>query len=139
MIKRAICWAVGFVIGCALAIAGAPIVCLAEDAPIEQQAQNDDGHWEPIAEYKLTAYCGCRRCNGKWAGQPCANGRYPAAGYTVACGNLPLGTHVFFNGHEYVVEDRGVYGNHIDIYMDSHSEARQFGVQRAFVFKWVTD
>lgn len=134
---------VGFVAGCMIAALGAPVVCFAAD-PAEavetQAAQNDDGHWMPLGRYKVTFYCSCARCCGKWAkyGRT-ASGTVPVAGRTAACGSLPLGTHVFLMGQEYVVEDRGVKGDHIDVYMDSHSEALKAGVKHADVFRWVQD
>lgn len=139
--------AIGFVFGCALAVASMPLVCLAEEtAPVEvvetvtEDVTAPAGHWVPLGEYKLTFYCNCRRCCGKWAGGPTASGTMPAEGRTVACGSLPLGTRILIAGQgEYIVEDRGVRGKHIDIYMNSHSACLQKGVQHAGVFRWVAD
>lgn len=63
---------------------------------------------------QLTAYCSY--CN---SGSKTSSGTYPAAGRTVACNSLPLGTRIYIEGYgEYVVEDRGgMGGNVIDIYM----------------------
>ena len=133
---------IGFIIGCFIAMAGAPIICLAADPAevIIQQAETDEGHWVPLGSYKLTWCCNCRKCCGKWAGGPTASGTMPAEGRTVACGSLPLGTRILIAGQgEYVVEDRGVTGRHIDIFMASHSACLRNGVQRAGVFRWVED
>ena len=48
---------------------------------------------------------------------------------------LPFGTVIAINGHEYTVQDRGgaIEGRHIDIFFDSHEEAKEFGVQYAEV------
>lgn len=136
----------GFVIGCILAIAAAPFMVLADGStadPAEviiEQAQEDDGHWVPLGEYKLTFYCNCRKCCGKWSGGPTASGTMPVQGRTVACGSLPLGTHIIIEGMgEFVVEDRGVRGRHIDVFMNSHSECLRNGVKHAEVFRWVED
>lgn len=140
----------GFIIGCLIAALGAPLVCLAETnveivsetefVPEVETVRQPTGHWVPLGEYKLTWYCNCRRCCGRWAGGPCANGQMPAEGRTVACGSLPLGTRILIAGQgEYVVEDRGVTGKHIDIFMASHSACLRNGVQRAGVFRWVAD
>ena len=143
MIKPFLLRAAGFAIGCAIAAAGAPIVCLADTG--ETQVVTEDvtapaGHWVDMGSYKLTFYCNCRRCCGKWAGGPTASGTMPAEGRTVACGALPLGTRILIAGQgEFIVEDRGVSGQHIDIYMDSHSACLQKGVQRGEVFRWVQD
>lgn len=139
--------AIGFVFGCALAVVSMPLVCLAEEtAPVEvvetvtEDVTAPAGHWVPMGEYKLTWFCNCRRCCGRWAGGPCANGQMPAEGRTVACGSLPLGTRILIAGQgEYIVEDRGVKGKHIDIYMNNHSACLRNGVKYAGVFRWVQD
>lgn len=86
-----------------------------------------------LGTYKLTAYCNCSACCGQWSGGPTASGAYPVTGRTIAS-DLPFGTQVSINGHIYTVEDRGVGGNHIDIYFGSHSEALAFGMQYADVY-----
>ena len=139
--KRIISTIIAMIIGAIIAAAGAPIVCLAEETQVEiVSAQTDEGHWDHLGTYKLTAYCPCRKCCGKWSGGPAASGKMPQAGRTIAVSGLPFGTHVWIDGMgEYVVEDRGVRGKHIDIYMDSHSTARACGVQYAGVSRWVED
>ena len=82
----------------------------------------------------ITHYCNCSICCGQWAGGGTASGTIPTAGRTVACGALPFGTHVMINGHEYIVEDRGVNGHWIDIYVSSHSEALAKGMYTADVY-----
>lgn len=132
----------GLVVGCAIAAVGAPLICLADTNTeiVSEDVTAPAGHWVDIGEYKLTFYCNCKRCCGRWAGGPCANGQMPAEGRTVACGSLPLGTRILIAGQgEFVVEDRGVSGRHIDIYMNSHSACLQKGVQRGEVFRWVKD
>lgn len=81
----------------------------------------------------ISAYCPCSRCCGAWAGGPTASGVMPSAGRTVAA-DLPFGTRLLIEGHEYVVEDRGVSGMWIDIYVDSHEEALQLGLREAEVY-----
>lgn len=63
---------------------------------------------------EATAYCSF--CD---SGSKTSSGTYPAAGRTVACNSIPLGTRVYIEGlGEFVVEDRGgMGGNVIDIYM----------------------
>lgn len=142
MLKPLLLRAAGFVIGCAIAAAGAPFVCLADTNTeiASEDVTAPAGHWVDMGSYKLTFYCNCRRCCGKWAGGPTASGKMPAEGRTVACGSLPLGTRILIAGQgEYIVEDRGVKGKHIDIYMASHSACLQKGVQHAGVFRWVQD
>ena len=82
---------------------------------------------------KVTAYCGCRRCNGKWYGYPTASGTDYEEGRTIAVDKhqIPFGTHVWINGHEYVAEDTGknITWDCIDIYIDDHNEASDFGIK----------
>lgn len=83
---------------------------------------------------KITHYCNCSKCCGKWAGGATASGSYPVVGRTVAMSGLPFGTKVSINGHVYTVEDRGVSGNAVDIYVGSHSEALNRGMYYADVY-----
>lgn len=90
--------------------------------------------WESLGVWKLTAYCPCEKCNGKGRAWKTASGAPMVVGRTVAVGGLPFGTELMINGQTYVVEDRGVHGNHVDILHESHAAAKRFGIQRAEVF-----
>lgn len=92
---------------------------------------------ESLGEYRLTAYCSCEKCCGKWSQfNKTASGTTPKEGRTVACNSLPFGTKLLIDGEEYIVEDTGNMSNNvIDIYFYSHEEALQFGVQSTEVFK----
>lgn len=89
-----------------------------------------------LGEFKLTAYCPCTECSGKW-GNKTASGEYAKSKWTVAADTdiLPFGTRIYIDGTEYEVQDRGsaVKGKTIDIYFDKHSETTDFGVQYAEV------
>lgn len=81
--------------------------------------------------YKITAYCSCSKCCGKSTGRT-ASGTQATAGRTVAASSkFAFGTKLNIGGHVYTVEDRGgaITGNRIDIYVDSHSAALQWGVR----------
>ena len=60
-----------------------------------------------------------------------ASGEQAVAGVTVAADDLPLGTRVRINGHEYIVHDRcgGGYTGRIDIFCESKEEAFANGRQ----------
>lgn len=92
-----------------------------------------------LGEFRLTAYCNCSACCGKWAGGATASGVMPVANHTIAVDTsvIPFGTEVIINGITYVAEDTGsaIYGNRIDIYFDTHQEAMSFGVQYAEVHR----
>ena len=81
--------------------------------------------------YKITAYCSCSKCCGKTTGIT-ASGTRATAGRTVAASSkFAFGTKLNIGGQIYTVEDRGgaIKGNRIDIYVDSHSAALQWGVR----------
>ena len=81
--------------------------------------------------YKITAYCSCSKCCGKTTGIT-ASGTRATAGRTVAASSkFAFGTKLNIGGNIYTVEDRGgaIKGNRIDIYVDSHSAALQWGVR----------
>lgn len=44
---------------------------------------------------------------------------------------VPFGTKLVIGGLIYTVEDRGTPYGHVDIYMNSHTDATNFGVQYA--------
>lgn len=85
-----------------------------------------------LGKYKLTAYCGCRSCSGKW-GNRTASGRKAKQGRTIAVDKrkIKLGTKVKIKGKTYVAEDvgGGVKGKHIDVYFKSHKQTMKFGRQ----------
>lgn len=102
-----------------------------------------------LGEFRLTAYCGCSKCCGKWGenrpldenGKPIvytANMSVAKEGATIAAdiSVLPYGTKVIIDGHEYIVQDRGgsIKENRIDIYFESHQDALNFGVQYKEIF-----
>lgn len=88
-----------------------------------------------LGNFKLTAYCNCAVCCGRWAGGPTASGKMPVQGRTIATGVLPFGTKLNIGGKIYTVEDRGTPYGHIDIYMERHADAEEFGVRYADVYQ----
>lgn len=93
---------------------------------------------EPIyylGNFKLTAYCACSKCCGKWAGGGTASGTTPVQGRTVAMAGVPFGTRLLINDHIYTVEDRGTSYGHVDVFFNNHSEALQFGMKYADVYE----
>ena len=88
---------------------------------------------EYLGNFTLTAYCNCARCCGT-AGNATASGVMPTSNHTVAMGGIDFGTKLLINGTVYTVEDRGTPYGHVDIFMDSHSEALQFGMGSADVY-----
>ena len=105
-----------------------------ELAAEEEEETSTNMHLWGVAT--ITHYCNCSACCGQWAGGGTASGTVPTAGRTVAA-DLPFGTRLLINGHEYIVEDRGVSGCWVDIYCDSHSEALARGMYSTEV--WIID
>lgn len=117
-------------------------------APIEEVEAVNDTHiivepeLELLGEFRLTAYCACRKCCGKDPSDPgygvTASGAIVEASRTIAVDSsiIPLGSEVVINGNTYTAEDTGsaIKGNRIDIYFETHQEALNFGVQYADVY-----
>lgn len=88
-----------------------------------------------LGDWTITFYCNCSECSGQWAGGLTASGTEPTEGRTVACGSLDFGTEIYIEGlGDYVVEDRGVEGNWIDVYLDSHEACNQMGMMSRTVY-----
>lgn len=101
----------------------------------------------PMGTFKLTAYCPCEECCKEWADKrPVddfgnelvigAAGTLLEEGKNIAVNPdvIPHGTIVIINGQEYIAADSGVIGNEIDIYMEDHDRALEFGVKYAEVY-----
>lgn len=123
-------------------------VAVIEVAPAEEPEEVNDEpaaiepELELLGEFRLTAYCACRKCCGKDPSDSgygvTASGAIVEAGRTIAVDSsvIPLGTEVIINGNTYIAEDTGsaIKGNRIDIYFETHQEALNFGVQYADVY-----
>lgn len=102
-------------------------------APTSSSATMSNG--ESRGNYTITYYCNEKYPHTCNAGPPykTATGAEPTPGRTIAVDphDIPLGTHVFIDGHEYVAEDTGgaVDGKHIDILVNTHAEALQKGTR----------
>lgn len=105
----------------------------AENSTAGDRLESASGKY--LGNFKLTAYCNCTVCCGRWAGGPTASGKMPVQGRTIATGVLPFGTKLNIGGKIYTVEDRGTPYGHIDIYMERHADAEEFGVRYADVYQ----
>ena len=92
----------------------------------------------------VTAYGPCSICCGTYSAEhPCnagedfsqrtASGTIPTAHRTIAVDPevIPIGSYVMIGNAVYIAEDTGssIEGSDIDIYMDSHEKAREFGTK----------
>lgn len=92
--------------------------------------------------YRVTAYCPCVKCCNKTDGIT-ATGTRAQEGRTIAVDPdvIPYGSTVLiYSEHElvgiYIAEDCGgaIKGKRIDIFYDSHSAAREWGVRECQVY-----
>ncbi len=82
--------------------------------------------------FKVTAYCPCAKCCGKFASGYTSSGTKATPGRTIATSSqFAFGTKLLINGTTYVVEDRGgaIQGDKIDIFFNTHAEAIAWGVK----------
>ncbi len=113
-------------------------------APSVTTYVDENGTYELVGDFTLTAYCPCTICCGQWSNPSnptTASGTTATAGRTIAAdtSRFPFGTQLVINGQVYTVEDVGgaIKGNKIDIYFNTHQEAINFGRQSAQVYKVV--
>jgi len=97
---------------------------------------DSSGQWETVM-MRVTAYCGCKRCCGKFADGKTANGHkiQNNDAFVAADKMYPFGTEIIVPGYNndnpVKVLDRGrvIRGNRLDIFFDSHKTAREWGVK----------
>ena len=100
----------------------------------------EDGEYpENRAIFKVTHYCGCSKCCGKWSSGSesdaiGANGTKLKAYQSIAVDPkvIPLGTILHDGtGKKYVAEDTGsaINGYRIDIFTGNHQEAKELGIK----------
>lgn len=95
----------------------------------------------PIQQYKVTAYCSCKKCCYPY------NDGYTTSGHEIKEGDrfvaappdIPFGALVivpgYNNGKPVPVLDRGgsVRGNRIDVYFDNHQRAVNWGRKKIII------
>ncbi len=90
-----------------------------------------------LGTFVLTAYDPCMECCGKTDGIT-ATGTKGKTGRTIAVDPavIPYGTRVVIGGYVYIAEDTGsaIKGRHIDMFMDTHEIAMQFGKRTGQVY-----
>ena len=86
---------------------------------------------------KVTAYCPCPKCCGKYADGYTAYGHKirPGDKFVATDPSIPFGTLIsipgYNNGYPIRILDRGgsIKGGRLDVFFDSHDEALEWGVQ----------
>lgn len=115
-----------------------------DDAP-DAPADYNSGKYQQVTA-RLTAYCTCEICCGKWSGGPTASGVYPKQGQTIALDReaaqdlgLNFGARIAIDGKEFIYQDSGgspmndAYHQTgylpIDVFFNNHADAHTFGVK----------
>ena len=86
---------------------------------------------------KVTAYCPCPKCCGKWSDGQTASGYWiqPGDRFVAAPKHIPFGTEIvvpgYNDGEPVKVLDRGgaITNERLDVYFDTHQEALNWGVR----------
>jgi len=92
---------------------------------------------------RVTAYCPCSKCCGKYADGVTANGHkiMPGDVFVAAPKNIPFGTEMVVEGYNsgkpVKVLDRGgaITAGRLDVFFPTHKAALEWGVQNAVVIK----
>lgn len=98
-----------------------------------------------IVRMRVSAYCQCERCCGKWSDGITANGHIiqPGDKFAAAPPQIPFGTELtvpgYAEGTAVAVLDRGgaIQGNKLDVFFDDHDEALAWGVKYLDVKIWM--
>ncbi len=99
-------------------------------------APQPTSQWRTV-RMRVTAYCPCRKCCGKFADGITACGHKIGKGDTFAAADkrYSFGTEMvvagYNNGKPIKVMDRGgaIRGNRLDVFFPTHKEARKWGVK----------
>lgn len=113
-----------------------PQVAVMDDSkiPPAQEQPREVGYY---ADYKVTAYCPCSKCCGKYADGVTASGHkiMPGDAFVAAPKSLKFGTMVvvpgYNNNQPVPVLDRGgaIKEGRLDLFFPTHQEALNWGVQ----------
>ncbi len=103
---------------------------LPTETPKEQKKKKTKKN---LITVKLTAYCPCHECSGKW-GHATSTGVRATEGRTVAVDPqyIPYGTYLRIDGKVYKAEDCGsaVKGHHVDVFFENHDSVTKFGTKK---------
>ncbi len=100
------------------------------------RTSGDAGEWQTI-RMRVTAYCPCRKCCGRYSDgiTACGHKIRPGDSFVAADKKYPFGTEMIIPGYKsgkpVKVLDRGgaIRGNRLDVFFDSHREALKWGVK----------
>jgi 3D (Asp-Asp-Asp) domain-containing protein len=99
-------------------------------------APQQTSQWQTV-RMRVTAYCACKKCCGKYADgiTACGHKIRPGDAFVAADRKYSFGTEMvvagYNNGRPIKVLDRGgaIRGNRLDVFFHSHKKARRWGVK----------
>jgi len=106
--------------------------------PVDDSVQSDE--WQTV-QMRVTAYCPCQKCCGKYSDgvTACGHKIFPGDAFVAADKEYSFGTEMIIagykNGEPVKVLDRGgaIRGNRLDVFFHSHEEALKWGVRYLYV------
>ena len=114
--------------------AGSAVPELVESEP-DWDNGSDDTVLTYVGNWTISFYCSCELCCGEWATGCTASGVLATEWHTVATDMFPFGTELYVDGLGYfVVEDLGVSGEWLDVFVNDHQEALNLGLQYRDVY-----
>ncbi len=110
--------------------------CIVSTGYASEIITKQSGEWQTI-QMRVTAYCPCQKCCGKYSDGVTAAGHKirPGDAFVAADREYSFGTEMviagYKNGQPVKVLDRGgvIRGNRLDVFFDSHQEALKWGVR----------
>lgn len=103
-----------------------------------------EGLYKNKATFKVTHYCGCSKCCGKWSSGSDENAvgclginLTPHHSIAVNPKVIPLGTVLYDDsGDWYIAEDTGsaIKGNRVDLFVGNHEQALNLGVSEMVLY-----
>jgi len=101
-----------------------------------ERTAEQSGEWQ-IVRMRVTAYCPCRRCCGRFADGKTASGHKVRKGDVLVAADKKyrFGTEMrvpgYNKGRPVKVLDRGrvIRGNRLDVFFNSHKRAKKWGVK----------
>jgi 3D (Asp-Asp-Asp) domain-containing protein len=106
------------------------------------ETSDSGGHdqWQTV-QMRVTAYCPCQKCCGKYSDgvTACGHKICPGDAFAAADKEYSFGTEMIIagykNGEPVKVLDRGgaIRGNRLDVFFHSHEEALKWGVRYLYV------
>lgn len=103
---------------------------------LPSKAKVDAGEWKTV-RMRVTGYCACSKCCGKFSDGITADGHRIRHGdvFVAADKKYKFGTELLIDGYNnnrpVQVKDRGrvIKGNRLDVFFNSHSRAKKWGVK----------